>query len=124
MSYAEFLSTTGKVIRQNQSASVMKEILTQRQIYSGEETILLFLGKLEAAWTSSEGTAELTDKTFLFVISDISKKSLLMLSCIYQLYNELPLSCCCSTSGGVSYLLYANLSIKILKGYFLYVLAS
>lgn len=123
MSYAGFLSTTEKVIRQNQSASVMKEILTQRQIYSGEETILLFPGKLEAAWNSTEGTAELTDKTFLFVIYDISKKSLLMLSCIHCLYNKLGLSCC-STSGGLSYLLYANLSIKILKGYFFSVLAS
>lgn len=124
MSYAEFLSTTEKVIRQNQSSSVMKEILTQGQNYSGEESILLFLGKLEAAWNGSEGTAELTDKTFLFVISDISTNILLMLSCVHHLYNELRLSWGCSTSGEVSYLLYANLSIKILKGYFLYVLAS
>lgn len=33
-----------------------------------------FPRKLEVVWNSKKATAELADKTFLFVISDISKK--------------------------------------------------
>lgn len=39
-----------------------------------QKTILLFPRKLEVVWNSKKATAELADKTFLFVISDMSKK--------------------------------------------------